>query len=80
VARFFAALKAFDQRLGSGAPLGVSEEKMFQGPIADALTHTGQIAMLRRLAGCPIHGENYFRSDIEVGRVGADQSPPVQEF
>jgi hypothetical protein len=80
VARFFAALEAFDQRLASGAPLGVSEVRMFQGPIADALAHTGQIAMLRRLAGCPLRGENYFRSDIEVGRVGADQSPPVQEF
>jgi hypothetical protein len=80
MARFFATLEAFDRRLASGAPLGVSEEKMFQGPIADALTHTGQIAMLRRLAGCPIHGENYFRSEITAGRVGADQAAPVQEF
>jgi len=80
VARFFAALEAFDQRLATGAPLGVSEKQMFQGPIADALTHTGQVAMLRRLAGCPIHGENYFRARIEVGRVGSDQAAPVQEF
>ncbi len=80
VARFFAALEAFDQRLASGAPLGVSEERMFQGPIADALTHTGQLAMLRRLADCKIHGENYFRSDIAAGRVGTDQAAPVQEF
>ena len=80
VARFFAVLAAFDQRLASGAPLAVSEERMFQGPVADALTHTGQLAMLRRLAGCPFHGENYFRSEIVVGRVGADQAPPVQEF
>jgi hypothetical protein len=80
VERFFATLEKFDQRLASGAPLGVSEERMFQGPISDALTHTGQIAMLRRLAGCPIHGENYFRAEIAVGRVGAEQAPPVQEF
>jgi hypothetical protein len=80
VARFYAALEAFDQRLATGAPLGVSEEKLFQGPIADALTHIGQIAMLRRLAGCKIPGENYFRSKVVVGRVGADQAEPVQEF
>lgn len=80
VARFYSTLEAFDQRLASGAPLGVSEEQMFQGPIADALTHVGQIAMLRRLAGCKIPGENYLRSEITVGRVGADQAAPVQEF
>ena len=78
--RFFAALEAFDRRLASGEPPAVSEEHLFQGPIADALTHTGQLAMLRRLAGCPISGENYFRSEIAVGRVGVDQAAPVQEF
>ena len=80
VARFFAALEAFDQRLASEAPPAVTEEKLFQGPIADALTHVGQIAMLRRLSGSKIPGENYFRSEIAVGRVGADQARPVQEF
>jgi hypothetical protein len=80
VARWFAVLEAFDRRLASGTPLGVSEEQMFQGPIADALTHTGQIAMLRRLAGCKMRGENYFAADILVGRVGAEQAPPVQEI
>ncbi|HTX34535.1 MAG TPA: hypothetical protein VME43_05920 [Bryobacteraceae bacterium] len=80
VERFFAAMEAFDRRLASGEPLAISEEKMFQGPIADALTHTGQMAMLRRLAGCPIHGENYFRAEIAVGRAGAEQALPVQEF
>ena len=80
VARFFAALEAFDQRLATGAPLAESQERLFQGPIADALTHTGQIAMLRRLAGCPFHGENYFVAEMAVGRVGADQAAPVKEF
>ena len=55
-------------------------EKLFQGPIADAFTHVGQIAMLRRMAGSPVKGENYFKADIEVGRVGADQSKPRVEF
>lgn len=80
VARFFAAMEAFDRRLASDEPLAMSEEKLFQGPIADALAHTGQVAMLRRLAGCPMRGENYFRAEITVGRVGAEQAPPVQEF
>ena len=79
-ARFFAALAAFDACLASGQPLGSPAEKLFQGPIADALTHIGQIAMLRRLAGSPVKGENYFRANITIGRVGAEQAAPVREF
>jgi len=79
-ARFFAALEALDRRLASGPPPACPPEKLFQGPIADALTHVGQIAMLRRLAGCPMHGENYFAADIAVGRVGAAQAVAVAEF
>jgi len=78
--RFFASLNAFDQCLASNEPLAVSEERLFQGPIADALTHVGQIAILRRLGGTPIRGENYFKAEIERGRVGAEQKPPVVEF
>lgn len=79
-ARFHAALEALDQRLASGAPLGTSAEGLFQGPIADALTHVGQIAMLRRMAGSPMSGENYFVAQITAGRVGPDQAPPRKEF
>jgi hypothetical protein len=79
-ARFFAALQAFDARLGSGEPLNCSPEKLFQGPIADALTHVGQIAMMRRMAGSPIRGENYLRAEIVAGRVGQAQAAAVQEF
>ncbi len=78
--RFFAALGTLDARLASGAPLQASAEKMFQGPIADALTHVGQIALLRRLAGSPVRGESYFRADIALGRVGPEQSAPRREF
>lgn len=80
VARFHKALQALDDYLASDAPLAVSPEKLFQGAIADALTHTGQINMLRRMAGCPIRGENYYRAEIVVGRVGADQAAPNVEF
>ena len=80
IARFFAALEAFDAYLRSDAELHEPEEKLFQGPIADALTHVGQIAMLRRMAGGPIRGENYFAAGIEAGRVGSDQPKPRKEF
>jgi hypothetical protein len=80
VARFFAALEAFDRRLSSGAALGFPAEKIFQGPIADALTHVGQLAMLRRMAGYKMHGENYFKAKIEIGRVGVGQAAPLVEF
>jgi hypothetical protein len=78
--RFFAALKKFDDYLASERPIEVSTEKLFQGPIADALTHVGQIAMLRRMAGVPMKGENYFAAEIAIGRVGADQAAPRKEF
>jgi len=80
VERFFATLKKFDDYLASGEPLHSPAEKLFQGPVADALTHVGQLAMLRRLAGCPIKAENYFKADIAAGRVGAEQAVPKREF
>lgn len=80
VERFFTALERFDAYLASDAPLHESAEKLFQGPIADALTHVGQMAMLRRMAGCAMKGENYHRAEIAVGRVGPDQTPPRREF
>jgi hypothetical protein len=80
VARFFRALQTLDDRLASTAPLGYPAEKIFQGPIADALTHTGQISMLRRIVGAPVRGENYFKAEIASGRVGAEQAAPKGEF
>ena len=79
-ARFFAALEALDKRLSSDLPLACSVEGLFQGPIADSLTHIGQIALLRRLAGCPVRGENYFVAEITAGRVGPEQAKPNFEF
>jgi hypothetical protein len=80
ITRFFSALRSFDDYLASGEPVHAPIEKLFQGPIADALTHVGQIAMLRRMAGVPISGENYFMADMVVGRVGAEQAAPKKEF
>ena len=80
VARFFAALQTFDAYLASDEPLGGSAEQLFQGPIADALTHTGQLTMLRRIAGAPVRGENYARATITAGTVGIEQTSVVYEF
>ena len=80
VERFFAALKEFDSYLASDTPLGYPAEKIFQGPIADALTHVGQISMLRRMAGSPVRGESYFKAEIVTGRVGPEQSDKRVEF
>ena len=80
VERFFAALRAFDDYLASPEPVHASAEQLFQGPIADALTHAGQLAMLRRLAGAPVRAENYYMADIAKGRVGPEQFPPRREF
>lgn len=70
VERFFAVLRAFDNFISSDAPLQAPLDKLFQGPVADALTHVGQIAMLRRLAEAPLKPENYFRADVAVGHIG----------
>ena len=80
VRRFFAALEAFDRRLASDEPISASPEKLFQGPVADSLTHIGQIAALRRMAGSQMRGENYFVAPISTGNVGPDQASPVREF
>ncbi len=80
VDRFFATLKKLDDFLASSEPLQASPEKLFQGPIADALTHVGQIAILRRLAGEALKGENYYVAEITLGRVGAEQANPKREF
>jgi len=80
VERFFSALQKLDDYLQSEAPLESSIERLFQGPLADALTHVGQLAMLRRMAGEPTRGENYFVAEMAAGRVGLDQADAVREF
>jgi len=80
VQRFFETLKDFDDYLASSGPLHAPPEKLLQGPIADAMQHVGQLAMLRRLAGNPIRGENYYLADVAAGRVGKDQTRPRLEF
>ena len=78
--RFFAALGAFDAYLASAEPVHAPMERLLQGPVADALTHVGQLAMLRRMAGSAARGENFYVASIAVGQVGAEQPAPVKAF
>src|SRR5688572_3459479 len=78
--RFFGHLAELDEHVGSERPVVCSLERLLAGPIADALTHVGQLALLRRLARCPIVAESYFRADIRTGVVGPEQSAPVFAF
>jgi len=78
--RFFGSLHAFDAYLASAEPLYASAEALFQGPIADALTHVGQLAMIRRIASAPTCGENFYVADIKAGQVGSEQPAAVQPF
>jgi hypothetical protein len=69
VSRFFSAVNALDSYLASDAPMACPVEKLIQGPIGDALTHVGQIVLLRRVAGKPVRVESYFTVEIVVGDV-----------
>jgi hypothetical protein len=69
VSRFFSAVNALDSYLASDAPMACPVEKLIQGPIGDALTHVGQIVLLRRVAGKPVRVESYFTVEIIVGDV-----------
>jgi hypothetical protein len=78
--RFFRTLAAFDGYLASNLPLGTPAENLFQGPVADSLMHVGQLAMMRRISGSGIRGENYAKAQIVMGQVGPNQTTPRVEF
>jgi hypothetical protein len=80
VERFFTAIARFDEYLASDAGLAAPPAQLFQGAIADSLTHVGQLAMLRRLSGARMKSENYSRADIVAGRIGSQQTPAKREF
>jgi hypothetical protein len=78
--RFFRSLLALDDSLGTSTFDAHSADQIFQGPIADALTHVGQLAMIRGVINAPIRPESYARAEIRTGRVGREQSPARKEF
>ncbi|MGE0158500.1 MAG: hypothetical protein AB7T31_03755 [Gemmatimonadales bacterium] len=79
-ARFFAGLAALDAALSEAAPDEAAQAAIFQGPVADALTHVGQLAMLRGMSGAPVRPESYARAAIRAGNVGLTQSAERVEF
>lgn len=72
VARFFEAVRQLDSYLASEAPLACRVERLIQGPVGDALTHVGQMVMLRRMAGSPIRSGAYFTAEIVAGEINED--------
>jgi len=80
VQRFFDGLAALDREIATAPPSAESVVQLIQGPLADALTHVGQLAMLRGIHGAPVRPESYARAEIVPGRVGLEQAAPVREF
>ena len=76
--RFYGKLESIDDAIATGAALNEGElDQLLQGPFADVLTHIGQLAMMRRMCGAPVPGENYFLADIQIGCVSIEQADPA---
>jgi hypothetical protein len=80
IERFHRTLATFDAFLAGGPAIRGEVTRLMAGPIDDALTHVGQLAMLRRMAGCATIGESYYAADIAIGRLGPEQTPPIKPF
>src|SRR6185503_14650582 len=80
VRRFHDMLEDLGRHIETGSPLleGMSAERLLQGPFSDAMTHAGQLAMLRRLAGSPVAPEDFSRAEIRSERLGPDQAEPAR--
>jgi hypothetical protein len=78
VEAFHAMLEDLSRRLAAGDELhGINEEQLLQGPFADAMTHAGQLAMLRRLYGEPVAAENFIFAEVSAENVSKDQPGPA---
>ena len=77
LARFHATVAALAAHLEAGNPLlGITPEQLLQGPLSDAMTHAGQLALLRRLAGSPVAPEDFVEAAVSPDRLGPDQALP----
>ena len=74
--RFHAILESLDAVLRTTDQAAASPEQLLQGPLADAMTHAGQLAMLRRLSGSPVPAENFLKAEIDAGNLGPEQPAP----
>ncbi len=76
--RFHDMLESLAEHLAGGDELvGTTHEALLQGPLADAMTHVGQLAMLRRLSGSPVPPENFIVASIDPSNLGTEQPEPV---
>jgi hypothetical protein len=80
VDRFYSSLGTVDALLQATPVTMEAAEMLLRGPVADSLTHIGQLGLMRRLAGGPVRGENYARAQVQTGRVGKDQAAPIREL
>lgn len=79
LARFHEMLESVGEHLAPDGSLGtLRPEQLLQGPLADVMTHVGQLAMLRRLAGAPVAPENFIFADVRAERLGVDQPGPAR--
>lgn len=68
--RFYSLLSQVDAKLAEGAVMDPGMDlKLVQGPLADALTHIGQLHAMRRMAGFPVDPTNYIKADVAIGRI-----------
>jgi hypothetical protein len=78
VRRFHEVLNELAAHLRSGTSLiDVELEQLLQGPLADAMTHAGQLAMLRRLSGSPVPPEDFVFAEVSAGNLGPHQPMPA---
>ena len=75
--RFHATVEALRDDFSNPAlDAQITDEQFLQGPLADAMTHAGQLAILRRLAGNPVPSENFIFAEIRAENVSAVQPEP----
>ena len=78
IERFHENVRDLSAHLAAGTELQeISLTQLLQGPISDAMTHAGQLAMLRRLAGSPVPSENFIFAEISPDRLGSNQPLPA---
>src|SRR5687768_6139482 len=77
IVRFHDTLAALREDFANSALTAqISDDQFLQGPLSDAMTHAGQLAMLRRMAGSPVPSENFIFASIDGENVSADQAEP----
>jgi hypothetical protein len=77
VARLHEVIEDLGRLIASGTEPSIRAEQLLQGPLSDAMTHVGQLAMLRRLAGAPVAPENFVYAKVDANNLGPDQPPPA---